>query len=137
MSVSDFNAHTIAEFRKNKGKVGGYFAGAPLLLLHTVGKKSGKAHVTPVMYLKDGDRYIVFGSKAGHDFHPHWFLNLKASPDVKAEIGDETLDLHAVEITGPERDALYKRQVAAFPTFGEYELKTKRKIPVIALTRKK
>ncbi len=137
MSANDFNAHTIAEFRKNNGKVRGYFEGSTLLLLHTVGKKSGKTHVTPVMYLKDGDRFVVFGSKAGHDYHPHWFLNLKANPDVKAEIGAETLDLHATEITGPERDALYKRQVAAFPTFGEYELKTKRKIPVIALTRKK
>jgi deazaflavin-dependent oxidoreductase (nitroreductase family) len=137
MSATDFNAKTIAEFRKNHGKVGGYFTGSPLLLLHTTGKKSGKTHVTPIMYLKDGDRYLVFGSKAGHDLHPHWFLNLKANPNVKAEIGDEVLDMHAEEVTGAERDALYKRQVAAFPTFGDYERKTKRKIPVIALTRAK
>jgi deazaflavin-dependent oxidoreductase (nitroreductase family) len=137
MSANDYNAQNIADFRKNHGKLGGYFAGAPILLLHTVGKRSGKTHVVPIMYLKDGDRYLVFGSKAGHDYHPHWFLNLEADHNVKAEIGDETLDMHAEEVTGPERDALYKRQVAAFPTFGEYERKTKRKIPVIALTRKK
>jgi len=130
-----WNTNIIAEFRKNKGKVGGNFAGAPLLLLHTTGKKSGKPHVVPVMYLKDGDRYLVFGSKGGHDYHPHWFLNLKAHPDVKAEIGDQTINLHAKEIVGPERDRLYASQVSAFPTFGEYELKTKRKIPVIALTK--
>jgi len=136
-SPADFNVHTIAEFRKNHGKLGGYFEGAPLLLLHTVGRRGGRPHVVPVMYLKDGDRYVVFGSKAGAHTHPDWFHNLKTNPNVQAEIGDEKLDLHAEEIKGHERDVLYKRQATAYPTFAEYERKTKRIIPVIALTKRK
>ncbi len=62
-SPPNFNVHAITEFRKNHGRVGGYFEGAPLLLLHTTGRKGGREHVTPVMYLKDGNRYLVFASK--------------------------------------------------------------------------
>ena len=134
---TDFNAHTIAEFRKNRGKVGGMFEGAPLLLLHTTGKTSGKSRVNPMMYLKDGERYLVFASKAGADTHPDWFNNLKAHPDVQIEVGDEKIDVHAQEITGHERDTIYKRQAAIYPNFAEYERKTKRKIPVIAFTARK
>jgi deazaflavin-dependent oxidoreductase (nitroreductase family) len=133
----DFNAPTIAEFRKNHGKVGGYFEGAPLLLLHTVGKRSGKPRVNPMMYLKDGERYLVFASKGGADTHPDWYYNLKAHPDVRIEVGDETIDAHAEEITGRERDTIYKRQATLYPGFADYERKTKRVIPVIALTRKR
>ena len=134
---SDFNAHNIAEFRRNHGKVGGYFEGAPLLLLHTVGRRSGKPRVNPVMYLKDGQRYLVFASKGGADTHPDWYRNLMAHPDVQIEVGDGTLDVHAVEITGSEHDALYKRQATLYPTFADYQRKTKRVIPVIALTLRK
>jgi deazaflavin-dependent oxidoreductase (nitroreductase family) len=136
-SPVDFNAHTIAEFRKNHGKVGGYFEGAPLLLLHTVGKRSGKPRVNPMMYLKDGERYLVFASKAGADTHPDWYYNLKAHPDVQIEVGDETIDVHAEENIGLERDTLYARQATLFPTFADYERKTKRIIPVVALTKRK
>lgn len=133
----DYNAHNIAEFRKNHGEVGGYFQGAPLLLLHTTGKRTGKNHVVPVMYLKDGDRYLVFASKGGHPIHPDWYFNLKAHLDVKAEIGDETFDMRAEEVTGPEHDALYARQAKLYPSFADYQRKTKRIIPVIALTKRK
>jgi deazaflavin-dependent oxidoreductase (nitroreductase family) len=137
MSTGGFNAHTIAEFRKNSGKVGGYFEGAPLLLIHTAGKRSGKPHLIPVMYLKDGERYMVFASKAGADTHPDWFHNLKAHPDIKIEVGDQTIYVHAEEVTGRERDAIYKRQAALYPSFADYERKTKRVIPVVALTKRK
>jgi len=130
-----YNADNIAEFRRRHGKVGGYFEGAPLLLLNTIGRRSGKIHVTPVMYLKDGERLLVFASKGGADTHPDWYFNLKAHPDFKIEIGDETVDVHAMEVTGSERDTLYNRQVALYPRFGEYQQKTKRIIPVIALMR--
>jgi deazaflavin-dependent oxidoreductase (nitroreductase family) len=136
MSRSDFNAQTIAEFRKNHGKVGGYFEGAPLLLLHTIGARSGKPRVNPMMYLKEGSRYLVFASKAGADTNPDWYYNLKAHPDVQAEIGDETINMHAEEVVGPERDRLYERQATLYPTFADYQRKTKRTIPVIALKRK-
>ena len=133
---NDWNAQIISEFRKNHGKVGGNFEGAPLLLLHTVGRRSGKRRLNPVMYLKDGDRYLVFGSKAGADTHPDWYSNLKARPDVQIEVGDETIDAHADEIQGHERDQLYERQAIIYPGFADYQRKTKRVIPVVALTTK-
>lgn len=135
--MSDWNTNIIAEFRKNHGKVGGYFEGAPVLLLHTAGRRSGKLRVNPVMYLRDGDRYLVFASKGGADTHPDWYQNLKVHPDVQVEIGDETIDVHAEEVTGNEHDRLYSRQASLYPSFAEYQRKTARVIPVIALTPKK
>jgi deazaflavin-dependent oxidoreductase (nitroreductase family) len=134
--MSDYNAQTISEFRKNHGKVGGYFEGAPLVLLTTKGARTKKSHVTPVMYMKDGDRIVVFASKAGADTNPDWYTNLKANPDMQVEIGDEKLDVHADEVYGAERDKLYNEHASKFPTFKDYEKKTKRKIPVVVLTRK-
>lgn len=135
-TTDDFNAAIITEFRDNQGKVGGPFEGAPLLLLHTLGAHSGQPRVCPVMYLPDGDRYIVFASKAGADTNPDWYHNLKAEPDARAEVGGETLEVHADEVRGPERDALYERQVALYPGFADYQRKTTRVIPVVALTRR-
>ena len=133
---NDWNAGVIAEFRKNHGKVGGYFKGAPLLLLHHTGARSGKPRTNPVMYLKDGDRFIVFASKGGADTNPDWYYNMKAHPDVRIEIGDETIESRAEEITGAERDRLYERQASTYPTFAQYQQKTKRRIPVVALVPK-
>lgn len=134
---NDWNADVIAEFRKNQGKVGGYFEGAPLLLLHHTGARSGKPRINPMMYLKDGDRYLVFASKGGADTNPDWYYNMKAHPDVQIEIGDRTIESHAEEITGAERDRLYERQAAIYPTFAQYQQRTKRKIPVLALVPKR
>ena len=132
-----WNAQIIAEFRKNHGKVGGIYEGAPLLVLHTVGRKSGKPRLNPVMYLRDGDRYVVFASKGGSDAHPDWYGNIKARPDIQIELGDDTVDVHAEEIRGPERERLYEHQSSIYPNFAEYQSKTKRVIPVIALTKKR
>lgn len=137
MSMKDWNAQTIAEFRKNHGKVGGNFEGAPLLILHTKGAHSHELRVNPMMYLKDGDRYLVFASKGGAPSHPDWYHNLKAHPDVEAEIGDEKLKMHATEIKGAERDTLYAKQSKLYPAFAKYQQQTKRIIPVIALTKRK
>jgi deazaflavin-dependent oxidoreductase (nitroreductase family) len=137
MSRSDFNKQTIDEFRRNHGKVGGYFQGAPLLLLHTVGRRSGKSRVNPMMYLKEEDRYLVFASKGGADTNPDWYYNLKAHPDARIEVGDQTLDVHAEEVTGRERDAIYKRQATLYPSFDSYQRGTRRIIPVIALASRK
>src|SRR5436309_6581500 len=131
--MSDWNAGVIQEFRKNRGKVGGNFEGAPLLLINHTGARTLKIRINPVMYLKDGDRYLVFASKGGADTNPDWYYNMKAHPDVQIEVGDEKIDVRAEEITRPERDTLYKRQASIYPTFTEYQLKTKRMIPVIAL----
>jgi len=135
-SFNDWNKQIIAEFRKNHGKVGGQFESAPLLVLHTVGRRSGKPRLNPVMYLKDGERYVVFASKGGSDEHPDWYENLKAHPDVQIEVGDDTIDVHAEEIHGPERERIYEHQASIYPNFAEYQSKTKRVIPVIALTKK-
>lgn len=89
------------------------------------------------MYLKDGNRYLVFASKGGYDHNPDWYHNLKANPDVRIEVGDVTMDVRAEEIKGPERDRFYARQASLYPQFAEYQRKTKRVIPVIAFTTKK
>lgn len=132
--TNDLNARTIAEFRANHGKVGGNFAGAPLLLLHTVGARSGKPRVNPMMYLPDEGRYLVFASKAGSDRHPDWYHNLLAHPEVRIEVGDETLHVRAVELHSAERDAHFAEQARRYPGFAAYQRRTDRVIPVIALT---
>ena len=134
--MSDFNDQVIAEFRANHGKVGGNFEGAPLLLLHSVGAKSGQTRVSPMMYLPDGDRFLVFASKAGAPDNPDWYHNLKANPDATIEVGDDTLDVRAAELPRAERDEKYAEQAALFPGFADYEKKTDRVIPVLALTRR-
>ncbi|MET9019721.1 nitroreductase family deazaflavin-dependent oxidoreductase [Actinopolymorpha sp. NPDC004070] len=131
--LKSWNERIIEEFRANDGKVGGPFEGGTLLLLTTLGAKSGKSYVSPLMYLADGDRVLIFGSYAGGPRHPAWYHNLRANPRASVEIGTGTYDVTAEEITGAERDELYARQVAVAPGFGEYEKKTDRTIPVVAL----
>lgn len=132
--TNDFNARTIAEFRAHHGQVGGNFAGAPLLLLHTVGARSGTPRINPMMYLSDQGRYLVFASKAGSDRNPDWYHNLIAHPDVRIEVGDRTLAVRAVELLGAERDAHFAEQALRYPGFAGYQRATERVIPVIALT---
>ena len=133
--ADDFNAQIIKEFRANGGKVGGPFGGAPVVLLTSTGAKSGRSHTTPLVYLADGDRIVVFASMGGAPTNPAWYYNLRAHPDASIEIGTETRPVKAVITSGEERDRLFRRQVSIFPTFGEYEQKTTRTIPVVALER--
>jgi deazaflavin-dependent oxidoreductase (nitroreductase family) len=131
--MSDFNTAIIEEFRANGGKVGGGFEGAPILLLHTVGAKSGQERVNPMVYRRDGDRYVVFASKAGAPTSPDWYHNLVAHPDVTAEIGTETLRFHARAAESAERERLWAAQKQDMPGFADYERKTSRQIPVVIL----
>lgn len=133
MSDDDFNRRNIEEFRANHGRIGGQFDGAPVLLLHTTGARSGEERVNPMMYLPDGDRYLVFASAAGADRNPAWYWNLAAKPYASIEVGDEHLDVHAVELKGAERDEKYAEQAKRYPGFAEYERKTRRTIPVLGL----
>ncbi len=133
--MTDFNTQIIQEFRANGGKVGGPFEGAPLLLLHSTGAKSGQERVNPVMYLADGPRMYVFASKAGAPDNPDWYHNLLAHPEATVEVGEDTFGVRATVITGPERDEIYGRQAALNPGFAEYQAKTSRVIPVVALDR--
>ena len=131
--MSDWNTKIIKEFRANGGAVGGQFAGAPLLLLHTVGARSGQRRVNPVMYQKVDGGYAVFASKAGAPVNPGWYHNLLAHPQVTAEIGTETVELVARVADGDERERIWAAQKAAYPGFADYERKTTRQIPVIVL----
>ena len=133
MPEEDWNSKIISEFRANEGKVGGNFEGAPMLLLHTLGAKTGKERVNPMMYLADDDRLAVFGSKGGAPSHPDWYYNLLANPKVKVEIGTETREMIARVAKGEERERLWTHQKRKYPGFAEYELKTSRQIPVIIL----
>jgi len=130
---NDWNAKIIQEFRANGGKVGGPFEGAPILLLHTTGAKSGKERVNPMMYRQVGGNYVVFASKAGAPTNPDWYHNLVANPAVRAEIGAQTLDLTARVASSAEREPIWAAQKADYPGFAEYEHKTSRQIPVVIL----
>jgi deazaflavin-dependent oxidoreductase (nitroreductase family) len=136
-AFNDFNQKIIAEFRANAGKVGGPFAGATVLLLHSTGAKSGAERINPLVYLPSGDHWVIIASKGGAPKHPDWYHNLVAHPDASIEVGTDTVDVEAKLVTGAERDELYARQVARFASFGEYEKATKRKIPVFRLTRRR
>lgn len=138
--VNDFNKKIIDEFRANGGRVGGPFEGAPMLLLHTVGARSGVERVNPMMYLDDGDgngdgRRFVFASKAGAPSNPDWYHNLVANPSVRVEVGSETYGATARPLEGPERDRVYAEQARRYPGFAEYQEKTDRVIPVVELVR--
>ena len=134
--MSDWNKATIDEFRANKGKVGGYFEGSNLLLLHTIGAKSGLERVNPVMYFIDDDRYVVIASKGGADTNPDWYNNLLAHPEVSVEVGTEQFPAIASVPSEPERTRLYEKMESIRPGFTEYKHKTSRIIPVITLRRK-
>lgn len=129
----DFNSKIIDEFRANAGQVGGPFAGAPLLLLHTRGAKTGAERVNPVMYRKVDNGYAVFASKAGAHTNPDWYHNVLANPDVRAEIGSSTLPMTARIADDEEREPIWTAQKADYPGFQDYETRTSRKIPVIIL----
>lgn len=135
MATTDWNAKIIDEFRANGGRVGGNFEGAPLLLLHSTGAKSGEERVNPMMYLADDDRLVVFASKAGMPTNPDWYHNLIANPRASVEVGTDTVDVTARVATGDERERLFSRQKELYPGFAEYEQKTTRQIPVIVLER--
>ena len=131
--MSDWNDKIIAEFRANQGRVGGQFEGAPLLLLHSTGAKSGQERVNPVMYQAVGDGFAVFASKAGADTNPDWYHNLRAHPQARIEVGTETLDVTARVLDPDEREPIWEEQKVRYPGFADYETKTDRVIPVVML----
>jgi deazaflavin-dependent oxidoreductase (nitroreductase family) len=135
--MNDWNRQTIEAFRANGGKVGGMWEGRPLLLLTTTGAKSGQRRTTPTMYLRDGDRLLIFASKGGAPTNPGWYHNLVAHPQVAVEVGSETYEATATVLKGEERDRLFARQAELYPQFGDYQKRTTRTIPVIALERRK
>lgn len=132
---NEWNRQVIAEFRANGGQVGGQFAGAPLLLLHTTGAKSGQERINPLVYTTDGDRIIIIASKGGAPSSPDWYYNLVAHPEVTLEVGTEHFRARATVAEEPERTRLYEQQAAQMPNFAEYQRNTTRTIPLVILTR--
>ena len=141
--MSDFNTQVIEEFRANEGRVGGPFEGAPMVLVHHTGRKSGEEHVAPMMYLAGpevgaaDDAIYVFASKGGAPTHPEWYRNLVAHGRGKVEVGTASYDVTVSELAGEDRDRVYAEQAERYPGFAEYETKTAgiRTIPVLELTR--
>jgi deazaflavin-dependent oxidoreductase (nitroreductase family) len=131
----EFNKKVIDEFRSSGGKVGGQFAGAPMIIVTHTGAKSGKTYTSPLVYSKDGDRFVVIASKGGAPTNPSWYHNVVAHPEVTVEIGTERFKARATEAKGAERDRLFAVQAKLMPQFNEYQKKTNRKIPVLVLER--
>jgi deazaflavin-dependent oxidoreductase (nitroreductase family) len=136
--MTDPNQAIIDEFRANEGRVGGFFEGKSLALVHHKGAKSGTERVNPLaaQQLEDGS-LAIFASKGGAATHPDWYYNLLANPETTVELGTESFPVRAREAKGEERNRIYEEQKRVWPTFGEYEEKTKgiREIPVIVLER--
>ena len=138
--MSDWNAKTIEEFRANEGKVGGTFEGAPLVLVHHRGRKSGRDYVTPTMYLPhdtDPNVIYVFATRGGAPINPDWYHNLTAAGEGSVERGTETYNVTVRDVIGDERDRIYAEQARRYPGFAEYERQTDglRTIPVLELRR--
>jgi deazaflavin-dependent oxidoreductase (nitroreductase family) len=137
--ANNWNEKVIAEFRANGGQVGGPFAGAPMVLVHHRGRRSGQEHINPMMYLAsergDGSIY-VFASKAGAPANPDWYYNLTAAGAGSVELGTGTFPVSVRELHGEEHDRIYAEQARRYPGFAEYAEKTAgvRTIPVLELT---
>jgi deazaflavin-dependent oxidoreductase (nitroreductase family) len=137
----DWNQGIITEFRANEGRVGGPFEGAPMILVHHVGRTSGKQYTTPLVYLpgEGGDDSIyIFASKGGAPTNPDWYGNLIAAGEATVEVGTSTFVVTITEVTGDERDRIFAEQVKRMPGFGDYAKQTEgiRTIPVLRLTRR-
>jgi deazaflavin-dependent oxidoreductase (nitroreductase family) len=135
MGVGDWNTTIIEQFRAQGGKGVAQFGDA-LLLLHHTGARTGTVRVNPLAYYDDGDRLVIVASKAGAPQNPDWFVNVRANPDTTIEIGSETVEVRAAEITGDDYEQTWARVTAAMPGFADYQTKTARRIPLVALHRK-
>ena len=133
--MDDFNERLIDEFRANGGKVGGPFEGAPLLLLHTTGAKTGRTRVKPLAYRREGDRLVVFGTKGGAPTNPEWYYNIRANPRVTVEVGNDRFEADARIAPPDERDRIWRLQTRDAPVFADYQKRTDRTIPVVILER--
>ncbi|GAC1429426.1 MAG: nitroreductase family deazaflavin-dependent oxidoreductase [Ktedonobacteraceae bacterium] len=129
---SERNKAVIEEFRANGGQVKGW---GPLILLTTIGAKTGQRRIAPLMLVTEDDRILAVASKGGHPKHPEWYINLLAHPEVTVEVGSEKFETTSRILTGNEREQAFKRAIEVFPPYADYQKKTTREIPVIALER--
>ncbi|MEO8970645.1 MAG: nitroreductase family deazaflavin-dependent oxidoreductase [Ktedonobacteraceae bacterium] len=136
MDQKDYNRQLIEEFRANRGKSDGPFAGRPMLLLTTTGARSGQSRTTPMMHVHVGNLLLVIASNVGAPTHPDWYRNLVAHPEVTVEVGNETYTATAIVTEGAEREQLWNSIIEKYPFFTDHQAKTTRQIPVIALERR-
>ncbi|HVL25827.1 MAG TPA: nitroreductase family deazaflavin-dependent oxidoreductase [Thermomicrobiales bacterium] len=136
-TIAETNDEVIAEFRANGGDVAApYPDPPPMLLVHTIGARTGIERITPMRCLPDGDVLYIFASAHGRDRHPAWYHNLVAHPDITIEKGSGTIPVRATVLDGAERDAIFARQAARFPTFAAMQARLARRIPVVRLERR-
>ncbi len=134
-AIDELNQSVIKEFRANQGKVSGPMQGMPILLLTMTGAKTGRTLLRPLCYSRDGDRIVIIASYGGAPRNPPWYHNLIANPVVTVEVGAETFKARATQVDGAERDRLFEAQAKLMPFFTDYQQKTRRRIPVLTLTR--
>jgi deazaflavin-dependent oxidoreductase (nitroreductase family) len=135
--MSEFNEKVIAEFRANGGRVDSAGFGDRLVLLHTIGRRSGTERVSPVLSIPDGDGWLVTGSAAGAPKDPAWAHNLRAHPATTIETGRDTVPITATELDGPDHAAAWRRFTAMSDAFTQYQQRaTTRRLPVFRLTRR-
>lgn len=142
-TVPDWISDHLRAYRESGGQAGHYWDATAVggqgtqtcLLLTTIGRKSGKAHTHPLLYGKDGDHYVVVGSKGGSDAHPSWYFNLLAQPEVELQVGAEVFRARATLATGPERARLWQLITRIFPPYDDYQTRTSREIPLFSLER--
>ena len=125
-----FNTHL---FRASKGRLGNTLMGAPVLLLTTKGRKSGKARTSPLLYLRDGERFVIVASKGGYPTHPAWYLNLSDDPSVQVEVGAQKLQMRARTASEDERTRYWPKLTAMYKSYEAYQERTDRAIPVVIL----
>ena len=133
--INEFNRGIIEQFRANDGKVGPPFEGAPLLVLHSTGAKSGKERLAPIVFQAVDGAWAVFASKAGAPDNPDWYHNLLANPSASIEVGTEVVPVTARVLDDAEREPIWTKQKELMPGFAEYEAQTDRTIPVVILDR--
>lgn len=130
-----FTQNLINDIREHGRPTSGPMEGRPVMILHTIGAKTGAERETPVTYTRDGNRYVIAASKGGAPTNPAWYHNLVAHPATTIETDRETVKVRASEVTGPERERLWEQHAAERPEFRDYPNRTDRVIPVLTLER--
>jgi deazaflavin-dependent oxidoreductase (nitroreductase family) len=120
-------------YRATGGKLFGRMGKSPILLLNTVGRRSGKERSTPLLYVVDGEDFVIIASKGGAPTHPAWYLNLMANQDATVEVGDRRVRVRAEEVDGEEKVRLWRKMADMYPTYDDYQKKTQREIPLLVL----
>jgi F420H(2)-dependent quinone reductase len=131
--MNAFTDGNVRLYRLSGGRIGGRMSRAPVLLLHHVGRKSGKLRVTPLLFLADGDRLVIVGSKGGAADHPAWFRNLVANPDTTVEVGRRRVRVRARMASDEERARYWPRLVDIYPAYATYQERTDRALPLVVL----